>query len=203
VVARRVRKRRFQGNSSPVPWPASRLSGVPRLRRAREGGPRPPSTGKRVKSVDIHFPSHGPRGSGDVRQTRLQNSTKSYDNVGLVVDKWLEALPADKRAKLLADFNPEKYLTPELRTAMQQAKVDLTSTKPVLEQVDVKSWFGCVDTALIQKAVAARSFDEAGGTAVSAERRIGAVPHTSLTLRLHKVHCVDQDHSGGGRMGVT
>lgn len=67
VVARRVRKRRFQGNSSPVPWPASRLSGVPRLRRAREGGPRPPSTGKRVKSVDIHFPSHGPRGSGDVR----------------------------------------------------------------------------------------------------------------------------------------
>src|SRR5580693_5701630 len=130
------------------------------------------------------------------RQTRLQNSTKSYDNVGLVVDKWLEALPADKRAKLLADFNPEKYLTPELRTAMQQAKVDLTSTKPVLEQVDVKSWFGCVDTALIQKAVAARSFDEAGGTAVSAERRIGAVPHTSLTLRLHKVHCVDQTTPG-------
>jgi hypothetical protein len=73
------------------------------------------------------------------RQTRLQNSTKSYDNVGLVVDKWLEALPADKRAKLLADFNPEKHLTPELRTAMQRAKVDLTSTRPVLEQVDVKS----------------------------------------------------------------
>jgi hypothetical protein len=37
------------------------------------------------------------------RQIRVQNSTKPYDNIGLAVDKWLEALPAEKRAKLLAD----------------------------------------------------------------------------------------------------
>jgi len=131
------------------------------------------------------------------RQIRLQNSTKSYDNVGLVVDKWLEAMPADQRAKLLAGFDSEKHLTPELRTVMQQAKIDLTSPKPVLEQVDVKSWFGCVDTALIHKAVAARSFDDAGGAAVSAQQRTGAAgAHTSLTLRLHRVHCVDQTTPG-------
>jgi hypothetical protein len=131
------------------------------------------------------------------RQTRLQNSTRAYDNVGLVVDRWLEGVPADKRAKLLIDFNPEKYLTPELRTAMQQARVDLASPKPVLEQVDLKSWFRCVDTGLIQKAVAARSFDEAAGNGASGERRIGATArHTSLTLRLHKVHCVDQTTPG-------
>jgi hypothetical protein len=131
------------------------------------------------------------------RQIRVQNSTKSYDNVGLVVDKWVEGLPAAKRAKLLADFDPDKHLTPELRTAMQQAKVDLKSPKPVLEQVDLKSWFSCVDTTLIQKAAAARSLDEAGGAAATAQRNIGAVaPHSSLTLRLHKVHCVDQTTPG-------
>src|SRR6266850_1703081 len=102
------------------------------------------------------------------RLTNLDPQLQRYVAAALPLMQ-LQTLPADKRAKLLADFNPDKHLTVELRAAMQQAKVDLKSPKPILEQVNLKSWFSCVDAALIQKAAASRSFDEAGGAGMSAQ----------------------------------
>jgi hypothetical protein len=129
------------------------------------------------------------------RPVHVQNSTKQHGNVSLAVDKWLKAMPADKRAKVLADFNLDAYLSSELKTAMQQAKVDLKLPQPALEQAGLKSHFNFVDATLIETAASSRKFDEAtvssGGAGTRAS--IGAVsPSTALKFRLHKVKCIDE-----------
>jgi hypothetical protein len=39
------------------------------------------------------------------RQIHVQNSAQQYNNVSSAVDKWLKAMPTEKRAKILAILN--------------------------------------------------------------------------------------------------
>jgi hypothetical protein len=127
------------------------------------------------------------------RQIRVQNSTKLYNNVSLAIDKWLKAMPAQKRAQLLTNFNLEAHLTPEMRIAMQRVKIELTSAHSVLEQVDLKSHFNFVDAALITRAEtmlkAGTATVRAGGGQAAASR-VGV--NTGVKFRLHKVECYDE-----------
>ena len=131
------------------------------------------------------------------RLVRVKDGKRDYNNTGLAVDNWLKAMPADKRQKLLANFDLDAHLTPELKAAMQQMKIDLKSPVPVLEQADLKSRFSFVDAALIKKADQTRQFDERGvsasGNGAAASR--AAVVNAGLKFRISKLVCNDETTS--------
>jgi hypothetical protein len=134
------------------------------------------------------------------RKIRVRNSDDQHTNVGVFVDKWMQAMPAEKRARVLAGFDLDAHLTPELKAAMRHAKLDLKSPTPVLEQVNLQTRFSFVDDALIRQADAARRFDEPiSRSGMGDMNRSSSVTgmaasstNSALKLRVHKVFCRDE-----------